>query len=105
MSEISLTMLSQMTGETDEDTLSFYVENAKDVVLNKVYPYQSEGTVYTVPDRYNGVVVRIAAYFLNKRGAEGQLQHNENNIFRYYEAADVPPSLLTEIVPFAGVPR
>ena len=40
---------------------------------------------------------------LNKRGAEGQLQHTENGIQRQYENADVPASMLKPVTPHVGV--
>ena len=49
--------------------------------------------------------VEVAAYLLNKRGAEGETAHSENGISRSYEDGDVPSSLLRDIVPYAGVVR
>jgi hypothetical protein len=45
----------------------------------------------------------IAAYLLNKRGAEGQTSHTENGITRNYGGADVPESMLSSIIPRVGV--
>lgn len=56
-----------------------------------------------VPPRYDFNQVEIAAYLVNKRGAEGETAHSENGISRSYEDGDVPPTLLREIVPFASV--
>ena len=47
--------------------------------------------------------VEIAVYLYNKRGAEGQIVHNENGINRTYESADVPESLMRGITPYVGV--
>ena len=44
-----------------------------------------------------------AVYLLNKRGAEGETAHSENGISRSYESADIPESMLSGIIPFAGV--
>ena len=52
---------------------------------------------------YKRQQVEIAAYLVNKRGAEGETAHSENGISRSYEDGDVPPTLLREIVPFASV--
>lgn len=96
-----LKMVKAMTGETDEDTLSTYLSIAGNKVLRRAYPFDS--TITAVPDRYAYNQVEIAAYLLNKRGAEGQTAHSENGISRSYEDGDVPPTLLREIVPMAAV--
>lgn len=100
---VKLTLLTNMTEETDDDILSASLINAEEIILNRLYPFGSAETI--MPRRYDSLQVRIAAYFLNKRGAEGQVQHNENNVYRYYESGDVPNSLLDEIVPFGSAIR
>lgn len=96
-----LTMLKSMTGETDTDVLSTYLTLAKGVVISKAYPY-GKGTE-DVPAPYHTTQVEIAAYMLNKRGAEGETAHSENGVSRSYEDGDIPPTLLRRITPMAGV--
>ncbi|EHO32983.1 hypothetical protein HMPREF0995_02921 [Lachnospiraceae bacterium 7_1_58FAA] len=96
-----LTMLKVMTGEKDESVLSTYLSIAGNKVLKRAYPFDS--TVTVVPDRYAYNQVEIAAYLVNKRGAEGETAHSENGISRSYEDGDVPPTLLREIVPCASL--
>ena len=96
-----LTMLKAMTGEKDESVLSTYLSIAGNKVLKRAYPFAS--TVTVVPDRYAYNHVEIAAYLVNKRGAEGETAHSENGISRSYEDGDVPPTLLREIVPCASL--
>lgn len=96
-----LTMLKAMTGEQNEEVLSTYLAIAGNKVLKRAYPF--DDTVTEVPDKYAYNQVEIAAYLLNKRGAEGQTAHSENGISRSYEDGDVPPTLLREIVPCASV--
>lgn len=96
-----LTMLKAMTGEKDESVLSTYLSIAGNKVLKRDYPFDS--TVTVVPDRYAYNQVEIAAYLVNKRGAEGETAHSENGISRSYEDGDVPPTLLREIVPCASL--
>ena len=72
--EEKLTMLKSMTEETDNDVLSTYLTLAKGVVLSRAYPYTEEDKV---PAKYDTVHVEIAAYMLNKRGAEGETAHSE----------------------------
>ena len=96
-----LSMLKTMTGEKDEDVLSTYLSIAGNKVLKRAYPF--DNTVTVVPDRYAYNQVEIAAYLVNKRGAEGETAHSENGISRSYEDGDVPPTLLREIVPCASL--
>ena len=97
------TMLTGMTEETDSNTLSAYLLLAKQAVLLRLYPYVTDTSEIAVPARYHGVQVEIAAYMLNKRGAEGEKSHSENGISRSYESGDIPESLLRCIIPMAGV--
>jgi len=97
-----LEALKAIVGGSDTDTvLSTYLMLAGKKIINKAYPYDS--TVTTVPSRYDTLQVEIAAYMLNKRGAEGQLQHTENGVQRTYENADVPASMLKSVTPHVGV--
>ena len=96
-----LAMLISMTGETDENVLSTFLTLAKNVVLAKAYPY-GDGTE-EMPLKYDTVQVEIAAYMLNKRGAEGEIVHLENGVSRHYEDGDIPPTLLRRITPMVGV--
>jgi hypothetical protein len=61
------------------------------------------GDTFDVPLKYHRLQCQIASYLLNKQGAEGETRHSENGIDRTYETADVPPSMLTSVIPFVGV--
>lgn len=100
-----LTLLKAMVGESDtEDVLLAYLNIAGNKIINRAYPYGSELVEMSkVPTRYEFHQCEIAAYLLNKRGAEGQTGHSENGISRTYESADVPESLLGAITPMVGV--
>ena len=99
-----LQLLKAMVGESDtEEVLLAYLNIAGQKILNRAFPYGTEET--EVPRRYEFLQCEIAAYLLNKRGAEGQTAHAENGISRSYESADVPESLLGAITPCVGVIR
>ena len=99
-----LTLLKAMVGSSDtEDVLLAYLDIAGGKIMNRAYPYGTEET--EVPARYEFLQCEIAAYLLNKRGAEGQTAHSENGISRSYESADVPESLLGAVTPMVGVLR
>ncbi|MBR5199349.1 MAG: hypothetical protein IKW20_05915 [Bacteroidales bacterium] len=97
-----LQLLKAMVGESDtEEVLLAYLNIAGSKIINRAYPYDSEVT--EVPTRYEFLQCEIAAYLLNKRGAEGQLIHSENGISRSYGSADVPSAMLDAITPVVGV--
>lgn len=96
-------MLEAIVDETDEDVLSTYLTLAGSKIIAKAYPYNDDVT--EVPAKYHTLQIEIAAYMLNKRGAEGQLSHSENGISRSYESADVPASMLKTVTPYCGVIR
>ena len=95
-----IVLLSTMTGQQG-DVLSAYLAIAEDKVLRKLYPF--DDTIKGIPERYHMTQVEIAAYLLNKRGAEGDTAHSENGVSRSYEDGDVPPPLYRDIIPYAGV--
>lgn len=84
-----------------DDVLKSYLAIAGQKILNRAYPYND--TVTEVPSRYGYLQCEIATYMLNKRGAEGEVTHNENGISRTYENADVPDSMLSEVIPHCGL--
>ena len=97
-----LTLLKAMVGESDtEEVLLAYLNIAASKIINRAFPYGTDEP--EVPSRYDFLQCEIAAYLLNKRGAEGQTQHSENGITRTYASADVPESLLGAVTPMVGV--
>ncbi len=97
-----LEMLKAITGEEDDNVLTVYLNIAGDVILRRLYPFGTENI--QVPSPYEVRQVEIAAYLLNKRGAEGEISHTENGMSRTYGDSYVPPSYLRGIVPVAEVP-
>ena len=99
-----LQLLKAMVGESDpEEVLLAYLNIAGNKIINRAYPFGTDES--EVPKRYDFLQCEIAAYLLNKRGAEGQTGHSENGISRSYESADVPESMLNAVTPSVGVLR
>ena len=95
----SLDILRVLVDETDEDVLNVCLKLAGDKIVSRCYPFDPNKPV---PPKYYSLQAEIAAYLINKQGAEGQLVHSENGISRTYESASVPESMLKDIVPYAG---
>lgn len=98
-----LKVLVDIGDDTQDAALNVYLRIAGGKIISKAFPYDSSQT--EVPRRYSFLQCEIAAYLWNKRGAEGELSHNENGISRSYESADVPSSMLSEVIPYCGVPK
>lgn len=96
-------MVEKPADESDwsDEVLKHYLAVAGRKILNRAYPY--DDTVEEVPGRYGGLQCEIAVYLLNKRGAEGEISHSENGISRSYENADVPASMLRDVIPHCGL--
>ena len=99
-----LTLLKTMYGDNeDEAVLTAYLSIAAGTVLKRLYPFDDTKTENDIPAKYHTTQVNIANYLLGKRGAEGEIKHNENGIERTYESGDVPESMLKDIIPHCGV--
>ena len=101
-----LARLRIMVGVSEHDSvemaqLEIILENAKSVVLQRLYPFHPNET--HIPERYHYKVVEVAIFMYNKRGAEGQTYHKEQAISRGYEGASVPESMLMDIIPRAEI--
>ena len=103
--KLSLVRAMVGTPNTDEnwsdDKIISYLTIAGRKIINRAYPYDDEVT--EVPRRYGYLQCEIACYLLKKRGADGQTGHSENGVSRSYESADVPESMLSEVIPHVGV--
>ena len=99
--EEKIAALRDIVGDFDSDSvLNTYLTLAGKKIIAKAFPYKFD--VQEVPTQYEYLQIEIAAYMMNKRGAEGQVTHSENGIQRQYENADVPYSMLKTITPFCG---
>ena len=88
--------------ETASDPLLLYLlEQAEGIILNRRYPFGvPEGAELSAFHQL--IQIRVAVELFGKMGAEGQTAHDENGIKRTWEAGDVSPSLLRQIVPVCG---
>ncbi len=85
----------------DDNLLNELLEQAGAIVLNRRFPFgYPDGT--QVPAQYDRIQLSIAVELYSKIGAEGETGHSENGINRTYEAGDVSPSLLKQIIPMCG---
>lgn len=96
-----LDKLRKRTGEEDEELLAVLLDDAKNAILSRRFPYGDRPD--EVEPRYEDLQYRIALDLYNKQGAEGELIHKENGIDRTYESSWISEQLLSEVTPLAGV--
>lgn len=90
--------------EDQEAIVDVLVKHAIKAVCNRRFPFgYTEAQKLTAVEQYSDVVCSIAVYLFTKRGAEGQLQMNENGTNRVYESGGIPDSYLSVIVPYAKI--
>lgn len=84
-----------------DELLLYLLEQSEGICLNRRYPFGApEGA--TLSPLHEQIQLRVAVELFTKMGAEGQTMHIENGVSRTWEAADVSPSLLKNIVPACG---
>ena len=84
-----------------DELLSYLLEQSEGIILNRRYPFGAPEDASLSP-LHEQIQLRVAVEIFSKMGAEGQIQHSENGVTRTWEAADVSPSLLRQIVPVCG---
>ena len=98
-----LTCVQTLAGDTG-NYVQTYIDLAKAIVVGRLFPYDPSKTWEDVPAKHHMRTCEIAAYLVNKRGAEGETQHTESGVARQYASASVPAAMFEGMVPFAGIP-
>ncbi|MBP5741276.1 MAG: hypothetical protein J6W59_05950 [Bacteroidales bacterium] len=86
---------------TDEELLVL-IDEAGELILNRMYPFARPSSVTRVPARYENIQTQIAIELVNRKGAEGEMSHSENGTVRSYESGSISSSLLKKIMPHCG---
>lgn len=87
--------------DTSDAIANAYLEAAEKAVINLAYPF-GDVSEKTMPEKYEYEQIEIAAYMLNKRGAEGEIAHTEGGTSRTFETGDIPISLRARITAYVG---
>jgi hypothetical protein len=93
-------LMTMLDDDVSTNVANTFLEAAEKAVINLAFPF-GDGTE-VMPEKYEEVQIEIAAYLINKRGAEGEVTHTEGGVTRTYESADLPLALRTRITPKAG---
>ena len=77
-----------------DDLVTVYLTKAENAIRNRMYPFNlpkdEDGNeiTFVVPAKYEMIQCELACNYILKRGAEGELIHNENGINRTYDSAN-----------------
>ena len=82
----------------DDEVYQDEIDNAIEVVNERRGYYPTDEAPFE--EKYSNLIYKMALYAISKIGAEGETQHNENNINRVYaSASDYPDDLINQIIP------
>lgn len=98
--------IDEILARLGDDSISteianIYLNDAKDAVMQRMYPFGVPDSA-GFPDKYKALACKLAVRYIARRGAEGEITHNENGISRSYASAD-DDDLLGIVTPFAMV--
>ena len=94
------TLLDNDPSATDS-LITILLTEAGDSILNRMYPFGiPEDT--DVPLRYESYQCRLAQRYFLRRGAEGEIVHNENGVNRTYQSVN-DEDILRNIIQIAKV--
>lgn len=99
-----ITMVQTLVSNDSEATdalVGVYLTTAESAIFNRLYPFGIPDNA-TVPEKYEVLQCRLATRYFLRRGAEGEVVHNENGINRTYGSVS-DEDLLSQIVQVARV--
>ena len=82
--------------------IGVYLDEAKDAILNRRYPFGVPYEVTDVPTMYESLQCKLAQRYFLRRGAEGEQIHNEDGVHRHYGSVN-DEDLLMEVIQVAKV--
>lgn len=85
-----------------DNDISVYLSVASDAILTRLYSVSQRPEGAIVPVRYEFLQCKLAARYVLRRGAEGEVTHDENGIVRHYGSVD-DADILNEVLPYAEV--
>lgn len=92
------TLLDNDAQATDS-LITIFLDDAESAILNRIYPFGIPEDA-ELPLRYENIQCKLAQRYFLRRGAEGEIVHNENGVNRTYDSVD-DEDLFKTIVPIA----
>ena len=100
-----ITMVKTLVNDSTltDDFVTVYLTKAEYAIRNRMYPFNlplgdnGQPITFSVPAKYEMLQCELACECILKRGAEGEITHNENGINRTYDSAN-SEKLLMEVM-------
>lgn len=99
-----ITMVKTLVNDSTltDDFVTVYLTKAEYSIRNRMYPFNlplENGVpiTFVVPAKYEILQCELACEYILKRGAEGEVVHNENGINRTYDSVN-SSKLLAEVM-------
>lgn len=98
-----ITMVQTLVNDSaaTDALVTVYLNDAKSSIFLRLYPFGIP-TGADVPSQYEVLQCKLAARYFLRRGAEGEVTHNENGINRTYGSVN-DEDLLSQIIMVAGI--
>lgn len=91
----------EITGTEQDALLTRFINKASKKVVKIRHPYGcTEEQKEEAIEQYEDNITDIVVFMYNKMGAEGELSHSENGVYRTYKGDGIPYSFTSNIVPF-----
>ena len=92
-----LKILDNADNATKDAYFKMYLEDAKNVLLSRLYPFEHEKT--DIPERYKNWQVRAGIELYNRLGEEGITSYSENGLSYSYKTDFLSEGLISELPP------
>lgn len=87
--------------QATDSLITVFLDFAEQTILNRMYPFGIPDDI-DLPMRYDTYQMQLAQRYFLRRGAEGEIVHNENGVNRTYESVD-DEDILKNIIQVAKV--
>lgn len=99
---IEILGVDEIENTSKDEAFKIKLEDAKNIALDRIYPYQKDIT--KLPDRLLNWQTRVAIELYNRLGDEGLTSYAENGLSYSYKTDFISEELLRELPPpHAGV--
>lgn len=103
MPKDNLDRLKKLTGEPDDELLQELLQQAKEAIMGRRFPYHPWPE--ELEPQYGGLQVQIAHAMYNKLGGDYEISHTENGVSRTWASEGIPQELLARVTPLCKVGR
>lgn len=99
-----MSIVVDLTGETDSDRITRYLNLAGAAILNRLYSaYTEPPEGAEVPEKYQMLQCQLAVRYIARRGGYGEISHSEGGVSRSWASPD-DADLLNQVTPKACIP-